>query len=354
LNELEPGYREDEYSEMPLPPVRQPKGLSYFFGTWSGRILLINLAVFVYLCVRTGSLFLPDTDTLLQIGAKDPVQLAQGQFWRLITPIFIHIGIIHFAFNSYFLYVVGYQIEKVLGGAWFVGIYLASGLAGNIASSVFSVNLSAGASSSLFGLLGAGLFLERTIGRRIMEVTGRRPRNRAYLVTVLINLAFGALVPFIDNSAHVGGLLAGTALTFAMVNLKANNLQPRHQRTGWAAVGGLTLLCVIGGYFGSAPRYVEARLIRAGDTAGDSEERIFQYTRAIAVDPSSIDAHLKRARELFAGGEANLAMHDVRAILAHGGEDLLVEQLADEQAAKGRMAEAWQIRRLVAHDAQQP
>ena len=177
-----------------LPVVAQPKGTRYWLGTWSGRILLINALVFVYTCVRTRSVFLPDTETLLLIGAKDPVSLALGEYWRLVTPMFIHIGILHFLVNSYMLYVIGYQLERILGGTWFVAVYLAAGIAGNISSAVFSVNLSAGASGALFGLLGTGFFLERTIGRRMQEVTGHRPRNRAYAMTVALNLGFGLLV----------------------------------------------------------------------------------------------------------------------------------------------------------------
>jgi rhomboid protease GluP len=328
----------------------RPKGWRYLIGTWSGRLLLVNTAVFLYITVKSGSLLLPDTATLLSAGAKDPVLLCQGQPWRFFLPMFIHIGILHFAVNSYMLYVIGYQLEQVLGGAWFLGIYLAAGVLGNIGSSVFSVNMSAGASSSLFGLLGAGLLLEVLVGRRVRRATGQRPRNsRAYLMTVLINLAFGMAVPFVDNSAHMGGLVAGTMLTFAMVNLRPNRLQRQRPIVGTFALVLLVLVASAGAYLGTSPVYVGQRLAVAADRSDAGEEKIYRYTQALALSPNDPELHLKRARELFAAGEAKYAYYDVREVIRHGGRDQDIDQLADDLEAAGRKDEAWQVRRMVAH-----
>lgn len=338
-----------EVSNQPiLPYVRQPKGLAYLFGSWSGRLLLVNSLVFVYLAIRSGSLFVPDTETLLALGAKDPVKLANGEIWRLLAPIFIHIGIVHFGFNSYFLYAIGYQIERILGGAWFLFIYLASGVAGNIASALFSVNLSAGASSSLFGLLGAGLFLERFIGRRIKEATGRRPANRAYLMTVVINLGFGFVVPFIDNAAHLGGLAAGTILTLSMINLRPNRLQRRRVAIGVTALALFFGFCAVGTSLSTSKSFAGRKFVEAAEKAKDVDEKIYHYSQALEINPRDAGLRLKRASAFFATGESAYALQDVRTILAETSDfnadlDFLAKELED----KGRSNDAWELRRLL-------
>lgn len=332
-----------------LPLVAPPRGVKFWLGTWSGRILLINAAVFLYTCLRTRSLFLPDTETLLGIGAKDPVGLAKGEYWRLVTPMFIHIGVLHFAVNSYMLYVIGYQLERILGGAWYLAVYLAAGIAGNVASAVFSVNLSAGASGAIFGLLGAGFFLERTIGKRMLEVTGQRPRNRAYAMTVAINLAFGFLVPFIDNSAHLGGLVTGTLMTLAMINIRPNNLQVPRRGAGFAILALLVVAAGVGTYFGTSKDYLYRRAEAAADRAEDQEERIYHYTQAIEIMPDDAVLRLKRARLLFFANEAQYAFHDLRVVVEQGKLKDELEALALELEKKNKVQEAWQIRRLAAH-----
>ncbi len=332
-----------------LPLVAPPRGVKYWLGTWSGRIILINAAVFIYTCLRTRSIFLPDTETLLGIGAKDPVALAKGEYWRFVTPMFIHIGVLHFAVNSYMLYAIGYQIERILGGAWYVAVYLAAGMAGNIASAVFSMNLSAGASGAIFGLLGAGFFLERTIGKRMMEVTGKRPQNRAYAMTVAINLAFGFMVPFIDNSAHLGGLVTGTLMTIAMINIRPNNLQVPRRTVGFALIGLLVAVASVGVYFGTSKSYLVRRAEAAADRAEDPEERIYHYTQAIDIMPDDAVLRLKRARLLFFANEAQYAFHDLRVVVEQGKMKDELEGLAQELETKNKVQEAWQLRRLAAH-----
>lgn len=292
---------------------------------------------------------MPDTDALLAFGAKDPVRLAEGEFWRLLTPMFIHIGIVHFLVNSYMLYVIGYQLERILGGRWFLLIYLASGIGGNVASAVFSVHMSAGASGALFGLLGAGLFLELSIGRRFKEVTGRKPPNRAYLMTVVLNLAFGFIVPFIDNSAHLGGLVTGTMLTFAMVKFRPNTLHVPRRSVGIVTIATWLVLMAVGGFIGTNKAFISSRLLRAGDLATDAEEQIMFYSQAIAILPESVDLRLKRARLLFFASEAKYAYYDLRVVVAAGGHEPELAKLAEELAGRGLMTESWQVRRMSEH-----
>ena len=134
-----------EYQPPVLPPVPSPRGLKFLWSTWSGRIILLNTIVFILHGLDAGSFLNPSADSLSAWGAKDNGLIVEGQLWRLLTPIILHVGLLHFAFNNWALYVIGYQIEYHLGRNWFLCLYLFSGVAGNLASGLFSLSLSAGA-----------------------------------------------------------------------------------------------------------------------------------------------------------------------------------------------------------------
>ena len=339
-------------NEGPLLPTEPPpEGIRFWFGSWTGRLLVINSIVFVLMSIQSKSLMMPDTSTLLAVGAKDPVGLAQGQIWRLFTPIFIHIGLLHFAVNSYTLYIIGWQIERILGPWWFLVLYIVSGVCGNVTSALFSVNLSAGASGALFGLLGVGFCLESVIGRRIEAVTGIRPRNRAYAMTVLINLGIGFMVPFIDNSAHLGGLMAGLVSTYAMLNIRPNSLQSPRPVLGKLMLGGLILFIGIGGWLGSSPQFVLKRLKHEVSKVERNEERLFYLSQAIEIDPNDAELRFERARILLLFGEGKYGIFDLRRIVSDPEMKLKIQDLVRELNQKGRVTEAWQVQMLLEHGA---
>jgi len=141
----------------------------------------------------------------LRFGAKFNPLIMSGEYWRLVTPIFLHGGIIHLLMNSYFLYAVGPTVEKIFGNFKFITIYLISGIIGNVTSFVFSTSLSVGASGSLFGLMGALLYVIRK-DRRIF----RSSFGINVVTNIAINLAYGFINRGqIDNFAHIGGLVGG-------------------------------------------------------------------------------------------------------------------------------------------------
>lgn len=339
-------------NESPLLPGEPPpRGAVFWFGSWTGRLLVINTIIFVLMSIQSKSIMMPDTSTLLAVGAKDPVGLAQGQIWRLFTPIFIHIGFLHFAVNSYTLYIIGWQIERILGSWWFLGLYLVAGICGNVTSSLFSVSLSAGASGALFGLLGVGFCLEYLIGRRVEEVTGKKPRNQAYAMTVLINLGIGFVVPFIDNSAHLGGLIAGLVSTYAMLNLRPNSLQKPRPIAGRAMIIGLLIFIVAGGALGSSPQFVLARLQNAALKSEGSEERLFYLSQAIEIAPDYAELRLERAKILLLLGESKYGIFDLRRIVSNPEMKPKIQALVKELNEKGRVTESWQVQMLLEHGA---
>src|SRR6266850_2382446 len=181
--------------------TRRPSYTYIFFG--------LNIGVFLLMALAGGS---GNEPTLMAFGVKSNPEIARGQWWRFVTPIFIHIGLLHLFFNSYALWIVGPQVEKLYGGARFVILYVLTGVAGVYASySYHPYTISAGASGAIFGLFGVLLVFGLRY-RSEIPTFFKRAVGTGVLPVIVINLIIGFTIPQIDNSAHIGGLLAGAAL----------------------------------------------------------------------------------------------------------------------------------------------
>ncbi len=148
---------------------------------------------------------------IFYLGAQVNSWVGAGEYWRLLSAIFLHGGLTHLAFNGWALYSLGRDIESLYGPLWFTAIYFISGLAGNIAWYVLGADVpSVGASGAIFGLIGAEVayFLRN---RQLFGAFGRQ-RLGNLAVLIAINLFFGFTVPNINNYAHLGGLVAGFLL----------------------------------------------------------------------------------------------------------------------------------------------
>ncbi|MFZ3131491.1 MAG: rhomboid family intramembrane serine protease [Desulfosporosinus sp.] len=173
----------------------------------------INLIYFLLMVIAGLNLFpnpIPgsnDQHVLIEFGAKVNTLIQDGELWRFLASTFIHIGIIHLAFNLYALWALGSLTEEILGHRRFFMIYILSGLGGSIASFIFSSALSAGASGAIFGLLGALLYY--SCKRPALWKTGL---GMNLVVVILVNFGFGLVQPGIDNFAHLGGFLTGTII----------------------------------------------------------------------------------------------------------------------------------------------
>ncbi|WP_088189086.1 rhomboid family intramembrane serine protease [Desulfosporosinus sp. FKA] len=164
-------------------------------------LLGINVIVFLLMTLAGGS---TNPDVLITFGAKVNSLIQAGQVWRLLTSMFIHIGILHLAFNLYALWALGPVTEQSYGHGKYFAIYMLSGLGGSLASFLFSPALSAGASGAIMGLLGAQLLF--IYKRPYLWKTGL---GMNLVIVILVNLGFGFWQPGIDNFAHLGGLFTG-------------------------------------------------------------------------------------------------------------------------------------------------
>lgn len=167
-------------------------------------ILFFNLIFFAigHWLGGTGSL-----QVLLRMGAKYNPRIWMGEYWRLLTPLFLHAGYAHFLFNSFALFQLGRAVERLFGKVRFVFLYFFSGLLGSALSTILRPEIiSVGASGALFGLVGALIYFSLR-----KPATARRFFGNSLWMVLGINLLLGFVIPGIDYLGHLGGFLGGLA-----------------------------------------------------------------------------------------------------------------------------------------------
>lgn len=201
-------------------------------------LFYLNLLVFIVM-VATGVNFIqPDGMSLLNWGANYRPLTIGGDWWRLFTCFFIHIGIMHLLLNMYALIYIGLLLEPRLGIARFLSAYLLTGIAASLTSLAWhNYTVSAGASGAIFGMY--GVFLA-------MLTTNHIPKHqrRALLTSIVFfvgyNLMYG-LKSGIDNAAHIGGLLSGMLIGYAFMP----GLKPGANRaTTYGVITAFTMLTI--------------------------------------------------------------------------------------------------------------
>ena len=173
--------------------------------------ILILLCVVVFIAMYIWGNGSENTLTLIMFGANNRYLVQQGEIWRLVTSMFLHIGIAHLLVNMYSLYIIGRQLEGFLGKIKYLIVYLGSGILGSLLSIVVHSSISAGASGAIFGLLGSLLYF----GYHYRLYLGTVLKTQVIPI-IVINLLIGFLVPGIDNFAHIGGLVGGYLITMAL------------------------------------------------------------------------------------------------------------------------------------------
>ena len=332
-----------------LPVARQPVGRDYFLGTWSGRLLILNVLVFAWMVWCDPSSFLqPSNEFIRAYGSKSMVDIATGEYWRFITPMFVHIGFIHLFFNSMGIYYVGYQIELILGARWFVAVYLLAGIIGNLASCSYSLALSAGASGALFGLLGAGFRLERAVGKSI-EQSDDSPRSgkRVYAGMVITNLILGMVIPMIDNAAHIGGVVTGWLLMEAVLRSRPNRLMTLNPWIPRLIYAALVFFAVFVVARTVDPIVMSKRYFDAGLKSSSAPKAFSLFSDAIMVQPSNESARFMRGKLLLQNGERMAGLEDIEQAVKSGRiTKEQIKSMTEELELTGHAQEADLIRRL--------
>lgn len=172
-------------------------------------IIFVNIIYFIFLEMNGGS---NSTRVMLEYGAAFPVNIENGEYYRLVTSMFMHFGIDHIANNMLILVLLGGKLEDTVGHVRFFTIYMLSGILANIASDwvqnyTGDVAVSAGASGAIFGVVGALLYVLILNRGRIRDLN---------LYQIVISLVFMLYAGFkttgVDNTAHVAGAISGFVL----------------------------------------------------------------------------------------------------------------------------------------------
>ena len=170
------------------------------------------------------------------------VSLFPSQLWRLVTPIFVHIGWEHFFFNALTLYFVGQIAEQIWGHHKFLALYVLSGIVGNIFTLFFTPNvIAAGASTSLFGVF-AAIMVAGYFGRNpYLKELGRN-----YQALIIVNLIFNLFTPTIGIARHIGGLVGGVLCAILVpTRVEKNMLKPWQRSLSAATYVGLSLFLIV-------------------------------------------------------------------------------------------------------------
>lgn len=187
-------------------------------------LIIINVLVFLAMYLfGDGS---TNAYTLSKFGANVPSLIKSGEYYRVFTSAFLHIGLLHLICNNYALYVIGSQLESFLGKFKFLIVYIVSAICGSLMSLIFADGISAGASGAIFGLLGSLLYF----GYNYRVYLGSVIKSQI-IPLIILNLIIGFITPEIDNAAHIGGLLGGLGMTMALgLKHKSSNFE---KLNGW-------------------------------------------------------------------------------------------------------------------------
>ena len=243
--------------EAPPTQQQQPVRLEFFhprvWATW--LVFGLNIFMYLYAMIQGFSLMgstVDDVFILITLGAKfTPLIDIEGQWWRLFTAIILHGGLIHLLFNSYALYILGPEVERLYGPTRFFVIYLIAGFTGSVASYGFGeVRAPAiGASGAIFGLMGGiGAFsytARSTLGEMAQRILQR------VVALAAINLVIGFSLAGVDNYAHLGGLAGGAIVGLLLaprLRFSGDMWQPRiiaerNRLIGWA--GAIILVAIV-------------------------------------------------------------------------------------------------------------
>lgn len=194
--------------EAPDPAGPAPTLLERFRASpvvWT--VALVDVLLLVAVEATGGT----TTPNMIRWGAQT-ADLAPGEWWRMVTSVFLHFGLLHLAFNLWALAVFGPMLERLIGHLRFAALLLASGLAGSAASALFVTGaVSAGTSGAIFGLLGAF----GVVGFRLRDTPGGQAVLRQAGVLVGLNVLLGLSSPSIGLEAHLGGLVGGVVVMLA-------------------------------------------------------------------------------------------------------------------------------------------
>ena len=224
-------------ASLPPPPdTRSPASFPVTIALIAACVL-----VFVIMVLRGVSAFNPTPQQAIAFGADFGPLTLNGQWWRLVTSMFVHFGLIHIGLNMWCLWNLGRAAESLLGRFSYILAYLASGIFGSIASVYWHpLAAGAGASGAIFGLAGvlvSFVYLKKTPAH--LQINSKMLGSLGTFIAY--NLIFGAAIPGISNAAHLGGLVMGLAVGALLPSAAASESSRRARLSLVVALCAITL-----------------------------------------------------------------------------------------------------------------
>lgn len=294
----------------PAPPPRPNLLKIVGSAPVASLIIAINIIVFI-LAERSGST--TNTATLLRFGAVSREPVWQGQYWRLGTSMFLHIGIIHLLWNGYYGFLISAQVERAMGWWRFLLLYLLSGIAGSALSVIGHNAVSAGASGALFGLIGWQLLVARAHmgGFRAMWSDPGMRRNLTWIGAWFV---VGVFVGF-DNYAHAGGLAFGLLFTWAL-------MAPPQRRWRRMVVALVSFAALVALSLQPLPLiHARAGALWKAYRSQSDPVRVLSLTEPLLGSQSRIEAQRLRAQALVNLGRFQEAIDAADEVIAHVPKD---------------------------------
>jgi len=324
---------------MAAPWVRRESSV-----TLTQVIFGANVMVFIAMVIASG----PSLDftgvVMDRFGANFGPYTLSGQWWRLLTYMFLHNDLMHIGFNMWCLWDLGALCESLYGRWTFGTIYILTGIAGGLASVAWNpLVLSVGASGAIFGLAGA-LIASFYLGEFSLPKVAIQGTLRSLLIFVGFNVFFGSLFPGIDNACHAGGLISGLILGALIARVAPEPDRPLRR------VGVLLFVVLILGGSGAAVHRWRSSSIHFGsalDGQRNLDRTIADLQNKLRTNPQDASAHYALAHAYFSNGQYPEGESELERVLdlqpqniktrmelatAHLGEDQFKE--AQEEFSK--------------------
>ena len=217
------------------PTVRRAEGVALATGSApiTKALIAINLAVYLITVEQGGGGLNSPGGSLLERWILYGPVVAHGDWYRLVTSMFLHANLLHIGFNMYALWVIGTPVEQYLGRARYVGLYFVSGLAGSAGALLWTpLGFGLGASGAVFGVLGAMMILE-------WQITGRLAGNAMTWIAInlVIDFVYNSSGGSISIGAHIGGAIGGILITLGYAHWRGGRAQ--YGQLGLSGIFGL-------------------------------------------------------------------------------------------------------------------
>jgi membrane associated rhomboid family serine protease/Flp pilus assembly protein TadD len=285
------------------------------FRSVTGVLIAANVLVYVAMVLRGVSPTDPSVEQILRWGANFGPFTLDHQWWRLLTCMFLHIGIVHLLLNMWALLNVGLLAEAVYGRLNFLLMYFVCGLSGSLASLLWNPTVtSAGASGAIFGIIGAliaTLYFDKVrIPRHVS-----RPILTSLIASAISVLAYGYFKPGIDNGAHIGGLVSGLILgTIIGRHLERTDQARRFQQLIFA-ISAIVLLAIAFVLQRVAHYVVPLEKAESALASGKPDAALPYADQAVREKPGSAEVHFIRANVLARLNQPEQAEQEFKHVL---------------------------------------